>query len=153
MTLNSTKKKFKELFGETVEPYNNSIVEAVSANSVIALVNEGFLNRFQSGKFTKYVINKIPKKEKQFQVVKFNNLYFDFDIIRKIIDNFLGSIIEVAVCSTKGVNSLAFKVGEYAIVMGEKREDRPETLTKYEINYNWNDIFNEQKTFASDMIL
>ena len=147
--LDDTVKKFKEVFGEAIECADFYI--ALSDNSCVGLI-ENTYSRLDWETYTQLNMPKID--DDRFEVVKKGNLYFDFKILRTVLKEFIGSgsfsILIYTTCAE--LNVLMIDLKDCVLIIGEKIAKRPITIKKYEVIYDWNNIFNENK-MGDDMIL
>lgn len=152
--LDSTIKKFTELFGEALEEdYDPETFVAVSANRWLGLVQLNKLHDLYST-FRRYTIQNMPKPDKKkIEIVKYQNRFFKLDIIRTILKEFYNnSVFEVTIGKRNRFFLLIFKLGEYGIVFPHLEEEDKEMINYWEVEYKWNDIFLEF-TVQDDMIL
>lgn len=141
--------KFRELFGQAIDPFNYEVFVEVSANRWLALVNK---DKFDLN-FSKYLLKYMPKEDERFEVIKKDDLFFDLKVIRTILNNFVGSgVINMAIMTHEKEHALLIDIGDYYMMLAEKIANRSYTNIKYEIIHNWNDIFTESK-IGNDMIL
>ena len=142
--------KFTYEFGAALkEEYDEKVFDAVSANRWLAILK---LNRLYNLIFNRFSIQKMPKinKDKQ-EVIKYNNLFFNLGFIRRILKLFYNKdSFEVSTKVKNKTNVLIFKLGDRGIIFAEMKDNH--RSSKYEIEYNWNDIFLKLTT-NSDMIL
>lgn len=146
------KEKFTKLFGEVLEEdYDPEIFITASANRWLGLVKLNMLHNLYST-FRRFSVESIPKPDKdKIQIVKFGNLFFKLDIVRKILKSFYDNQPFDVAIGKKKICVLIFKMGDYGIVLAQMKDDRKE-LSYWEVLYNWNDLFLEL-TVQDDMEL
>jgi hypothetical protein len=100
------------------------------------------------------MVQSIPKPDKEkVEIIKYKTLFFNFTIVRRIVQLFFkNNGFEVALTTRNDVNVLVFKLGEHGIILAEMEDKDVKKYFKYEINYDWKDIFSEF-TVQDDMEL
>lgn len=133
----SLKKKFKEVFGESIEEKEGFII--VSAPRIEGIMHVKDVPKYS---FTKY---QQFKKGDDFQPLYFKEgLVFSLGRVQSIIDNFTGSIFEFGIAEGK-FKAGVFKLSEdYVIILSPYKQT--------ECNTKWEEYFTKAE-IADDMIL
>lgn len=140
MTINSMNEKlntFNEVFGESLE--HNDYYLALSATRYLGLVES---NKFDI-EFETYNQLDIPKEdEKRNEIIQIGDAYFDFKIIRKIINAFFGkSSMDMFVMKHEKGHALFIDLKDCLLVLADKFDEKKMTVEKYEVIYECEKIF------------
>lgn len=153
--LDSTIKKFIELFGECLEDDKKDLQEYVvqaSASRIEGIIELKGFYKTHTPNETFYSFADLPRIiEKKNQVVALGNKFFPYERVRQVLENFFVNNVEVGLYHGKGASALVFKLDEeYGIMMANKVEK--EKKDPNEVLYRWDDLF-FHKSFGDDMEL
>ena len=148
-------KKFIELFGECLEDDKEDLQEYViqaSASKIEGLISLKGFYKEHAPRETFYNFTELPRvMEKKNQVVALGNKFFPYERVKKVLENFFTSNVEIGLYHGREASALIFKLDEeYGIMMANKVEK--EKKDPDEVLYRWNDLF-FHKEFGDDMEL